>query len=385
MAKKKTYTRTGPKLSDKQKKKEARQRKSAAKKMRSGDTLAAFLNRSPVATLPLTPEEELIRQASVAGDFAAIHQVWPFDRRLWARKTPLGKYRFNIIDGGTGPEIQYVPFSESDLINFLNGPWMQQNPQTGYAGLVHPRRNMRKHPLRPDKKLKELSKKQSNAGNTRAANIFPGTYIYGPVLTSTWEKVREPVAVAALAVASVYLGPAVYAKFSAAFAKGAATSGTAAATSTAATGGATSAAASTVATSAGLFSKAKAASATLLGYVNKGRTVKAIVEGKVPPPPVSIEGDSFRDWAFDIAQKEMTDELQRQLTRQEEQQLKLEIAAMQRELAAIVPPGTPMSPNPNVPASVQQKSVELAMREKQGQDSMLLALAIAVPIILTLV
>ena len=53
---------------------------------------------------------------------------------------------------------------------------------------------------------------------------------------------------------------------------------------------------------------------------------------------------------------------------------------MQAELVALMPRNVSATPNQDVPAEVQAKSAELALREKQVQDSMLAALAIAVPV-----
>ena len=101
-----------------------------------------------------------------------------------------------------------------------------------------------------------------------------------------------------------------------------------------------------VAAKATFFTKVKAGSATLLSVVNKARTVEAIAKGELPPPPISIKGESFRDWMFITAKEKMQEEameagqeyIARKMTAKEEAALKAEIAQMQRELIRLMPP-----------------------------------------------
>lgn len=122
----------------------------------------------------------------------------------------------------------------------------------------------------------------------------------------------------------------------------------------------------------------------LISTVNDARTVKAIVEGERPPPPIAVTEGNFTLWAFQAAQQELEKHLQRKMQRAEEAALLAEIKAMQREIAARVPADAPKSPDPRVPAPVQEKSAQLAAERKQAQNNVLRAAAIGLPLAILL-
>lgn len=350
------------KLSTKKgRKKEAKARRKAQKALKSGNSLLSILNRSPVASLPLSPEEELIRQMSVAGDFVSLNKVWPLSVRTWSKKIPLGKYRFTIENG----QKVYLPWTDTDLQRFLNGPWVTRNPKTGFAPLIHPKRKKR-----ADKaaRLNQFSKKQSNRAAKFSPNdprhvldIYPGEYVFGPAEESTWTKARGPVAVAAAIVASVYFGPAVLAKLKALAAAHAG-------------GGAAGAGAAKGA----LASKVAAGSKTLLSYAGKAATIKAVADGTLPPPPMDVNDPDFTDWAVQVAGDEWLQDYGESMTEDDEQIVRDQIQDLQRRLAA-TSYGTPVQPSPYLPPQL----IEVAKEKKAEQNSgVLLALAALAGLIL---
>lgn len=376
---KKKYVRVGPKRSSKEKRRIVKRLRKEQIKLKTGNSLYALLNSAHVATLPLSPEEELIRQASVAGDFKAINEVWPISRRFWLKKIPLGKYRFEIVNG----QISYIPFTEADIMRYITGPWTIQDPITGLAPMIHPRRNLKKNPINHAKTLKRFMKSVRKAGTTRAAGIFPGQFIYQSMRESTWTKIRKPVVIAAAVVASVYLGPQILAAVKSAYASamasltgGGAAAGTAA--GTAAGGAGAGAAATGIGAKATLGAKIFAGAKTMTGYVNNARTIKAIAGGKMPPPPIGVSGDSFREWTFIEAKNQMEKELQRQITKDEEKEMRREIAQMQYELERLVPPRTPIQPSP----ALSPQIVQMQASEQKNMELVKMALMVGVPLLL---
>ena len=208
---------------------------------------------------------------------------------------------------------------------------------------------------------------------------------------SLWVKIRKPLAIAAGIVAAVYLGPVVVEKIGAAVGGGGAGAGGAAAgTGAGATATGTGVAAGTgagaKAGTATFFSKVKAGSKTLLKYVNRARSIKAIADGELPPPPIGIPGSSFREWATIVAKEQIVkaakeealergvEYIQRKMTEKEERKLREEIAAMQRELERLIPKEVkemPPEPAPQVPTPVKVIQEQEAQRALDAQDLLL--------------
>lgn len=141
----------------------------------------------------------------------------------------------------------------------------------------------------------------------------------------------------------------------------------------------TAAKSGTVATG-GLFDSIKATSNKILGFVNQGRTVAAIANGEIPPPPVSLTGNSFLEWAFNVGKDELVKKYQRNLTRAEEEALAAEIRAMQNQLAATTPVNLPKTPSPAMPVQVQERQQTIVIEnKKQSEDMTGTILMIALP------
>jgi hypothetical protein len=188
-------------------------------------------------------------------------------------------------------------------------------------------------------------------------------------------------AIAVGAVTAVALGKAALAKGMGALSKGA---GVVSGSGTAATASASAVAEATAQTS-GLFAQIKASGNKLLGFINQGRTINAIANGELPPPPISITGNSFTEWALAVAQDEMIKTHQRKMTRAEEEMLRLEIEAMQRDMARRVPENFPKSPSSEVPIQIQLKQAEMLQENKSDAETLQLALTIGIPILAMLI
>lgn len=363
-----------------------------------------ILNKVNPAVLPLNSVEESFRQASVAGDFLAMNRLMIISKWRWNETTPLGKYRFNIVNG----QKQYVAFSDQDILNFLSGPWFTPN-RYGYANMIEPGASCDINHM-----ADLFIAGQRGVVNSYSPNdwqyvfpIYPGLYICQVYKGSTWVRWRATVWTAVGIVAAIYLGPIILDKVaagatasSAEVSGGIVGAGTKAGTVTAVTTKATTAAAittkagaiaATAAETTTFFQTVQSGGNALLEYVNKARTIEAIANGEMPPPPISIVGDTFTDWAMTVVKDQIAKEAQqramelgqeyiaRKLTEAEEAQLRAEIQAMQAELAALMPAGISATPDARVPAEVQAASAALALKEKQAQDAWLMALAIAVP------
>lgn len=350
-------------MSKKERRRIAKQAKRAQKQLkRSGGTgFIGELNKPGAAVFPLSPIAEQFRLASVAGDFSSMNAIAPFGTKAWLPKTSLGKYRFSVENG----RAIYIPWSDQDVDLFLAGPWLVRNPATGLAPLIHPRRtraiNFPKISMTYKKGQAKVARKYQATDSRHVYPIRPGNYIVGHGIKSTWVKIRTPVIIAGAIVAAVYLGPAVVAKIKAMGVEGAA---------------ATEAASGTVATTATTSAKIFAGAQQLTNYVNQARTVEAIVNGEMPPPPIGVTGDSFREWAFDVAKDEFMKETQRQMTAAEEAQLQREIAQMQTELERLIPANTPMQPSAGVPFAVQ----ETMAKQKTDSAQLNQIITIAIPV-----
>lgn len=203
--------------SKKEREKIAKRAKKAKKKFSKGlkkgraTGFTAELNKRGSVPFPLSAQAESLRAASVAGNFIAMNEIAPFGPAAltWAQWTPLGKYRFTLQNG----KPVWIPWSEQDYTNFLNGPWLVRDPNTGLAPLLHPRRKVA---FDKGAKLKKLvrnaeksARKYPNTDPRHTSGLNVGEYTYKHGLDSTWVKIRAPVMIAVAIVASVYLGPAI--------------------------------------------------------------------------------------------------------------------------------------------------------------------------------
>lgn len=370
--------------------------------IKTGEAARLIMNsQAPTARLPLGAYQEKMRVAMYAADFEAFNKLLVISKFGWGANVPLGMYRFSVVGG----KRIYKPFSDVDLARLFE--YMAGATNTyGYNRFAEPGSSCDWNVLLNQYVNMQIAA-QKNYPTTdwrHIVEIYPGRYICQVYKPSLWVKIRKPVVAAVAIVAAIYLGPIVMAKIGEGAAAGA--GGTAAAagaeattiavtgvTATAATATATvavttaevAAAVTTAAQAGGLLATAQ----QVVGYVNQVRTVAAIVQGELPPPPIGISGSSFTEWALDIAKDELikevqertgeylTDKAKRELIAAEEARLKAEIEAMQAELAKLVPPGTPIMPSDALDADVRARIIALQEieRQRQNQNTMLLALA----------
>lgn len=95
---------------------------------------------------------------------------------------------------------------------------------------------------------------------------------------------------------------------------------------------------------ASIVTKAKAIAPKVVKAVNAARTVEAVANGEMPPPPVELEGDNFKEWGASLAEQylerrvsergEQMAEAERALA---EQQIRNEMERLQREAQARLP------------------------------------------------
>lgn len=316
-----------------------------------------------VAGPTLTPLGKEFQRMTLARDWDALFNFLPAPH--WGQYGMLGKYSF--VDQN-GKRI-YKPFTKDEIRRFVFSPHYTVQP--GWT-CTDEQREMGVNALY---KAGETHKAKFAPTDWRHIwPIYPGwgypgqRYGCEKYQPSTWVKIRKPVVAAALITTAVFVGPAVLAKAKALTAGGSAATGSAAS-------GAASAATGAAATT-GTGSAILAGSQKLVGVLNKANTVKAIAEGKLPPPPISIAGDSWREWATIVAKEEIKTEakeraqqlgmeyVERKLTEKEERALQAEIADLQRKLLAITPkdvvnmPPDPSADLSNAITNIQRKEVK---------------------------
>jgi hypothetical protein len=138
------------------------------------------------------------------------------------------------------------------------------------------------------------------------------------------KKLKKIAAVAAIVVGAVFLGPMVAGAFKAVMAKGAIAGKLAAAGK-----------AAKLAKLAKIATTAAKVMPKVIQGVNAVRTVAAIRDGEVPPPPIELEGSRFTDYAAAIGTNLAQTELQQQGQAVDERQralLEADMAAEVREL-----------------------------------------------------
>ncbi len=337
----------------------------------------------------LSPWAKYFQKIILARDYDTLFSVLPLE--YWQPGWQLGKYSFRDVErkvyqisqrflpGGGTPTIttvrEYVPFSEASIKRFVYGPYYQVNPAHNEG--VCP-------PDQLDAGFAHYWGKTKAAaeGNrvTDRAHIFPiapGNYLCDLPEKSLWVKIRSKVYIAVAVVAAIYLGPIVLEKV------GALIPGSAPAGAGAGAGSAATAAETTT-----FFSKVKSVADSALTYYNRVQQVQAIARGELPPPPIGIAGAGFREVAFNLVKKEITDAakakaaelgvqyIQKKMTEREERKIKAEIAELQRQLDAITPADTPMAPAPELAPEIQQ----IMVKEKVSSEETNNFLTIAVPL-----
>jgi hypothetical protein len=310
---------------------------------------------------PLSPIGKEFQKIVLARDWDALFNYLPI--KYWKRLDTLGKYSFKDVNGRR----VYIPFTKDEVTRYVFSPYYSIQP--GYVCSDAQRQ------LGVNANMKGMNRHGQKFGKNDPRVIWPihpgwgyGSQRYGceKPKKSTWVKIRHKVAAAAVIVAAVYLGPAIVAKVKTVLGGAA--------------GGGTGATATSTVTQATTFQKVQAGTKTLLGYVNKARTIEAVVKGELPPPPIGIPGTSFRDWAFIVAKEEIKKEaidiameagqkyIAKKMTAREEAKLKAEIAEMQKQLIKLTPPevrNMPVEPPKELPAAIKKIQV---IEEKKKSD-----------------
>lgn len=357
----------------------------------------------------LSARGKILRNIIIRRDWDTLFKLFPVapDSRgpgVWQKHWSLSKYSFT----GDGANKRYVAWTEPDIRNWIFSPYYTIAPghecsdaqrNTGVAAYM---------------KAQARHKQKFNPSIYHYVwPIYPGrgygdqTYGCQRDKDSWWVEHRKVVVAAVAVVAAVYLGPIIAAKIGAGGVEAAAggAAGTGGGTAAGGIVGAGTKAGAAVITKAGagaaittkatgaviaiqsaaeagtLFSKVQAG----VKLVNQARTIDSIIKGEMPPPPIGISGSNFTEWALDIAKKELIDEvqertgeyltkkMQEELIKKEEAELRAEIERMQRELAAIIPPGTPIMPSPELSNDVRARIAAMQNIERQrGQQNMIL-------------
>lgn len=126
----------------------------------------------------------------------------------------------------------------------------------------------------------------------------------------------------------------------------------------------------------------KTALASALGtaekVINTKRTIDAVVNGELPPPPISLGDGSLTDFASKTGEKILQDQLQRQLTEAEEKMMLAEIERQRQYLAQFEPAHAPVvnSGLPSQLTAAQKDRADQVLEQKEGAQGILLALAI---------
>lgn len=343
----------------------ARQRDALVAIARSGPVNPPAAGASPFKQSQFKKSEQL-RQLFLSGNWETIFDRIPFFywKDFTKPRIKIAAFRFVLQNG----KKVYVPYSDAELVALAQRahpvPPMYSPPQSQ-------RENIAKDLIA---KQKQAAQNYPESDQRHVLQTYPTDVTVERPKPSTWETLKKPVLIAAGIIAAAYLGPIVVDKIGGYFGQSAATS----------TGTSTETAKAT------FFQQVKSGANNVLQYVNKARTVEAIAKGELPPPPIGITGNSFKEWVFNVAKQEIQNEakqkaaelgqeyIQRELTKQEEQKIRDEIATMQRELERLIPETLPKEPSPNVPSIVQKRMID----EKQASEQMNNILLVAAPLAL---
>lgn len=329
---------------------------------------------------PLSEREKLLQKVILARDFDTLFELIPLSE--WKPRWQMGKYSFVQKNG----QRFYVPWTEQDLADFIYS--RHYTIQPGYtcpesqldAGLrAHWSKQQAHKAIYPSTDWKHIWPMYPGGG-------YPGQGFgcekYRP---STWVKIRKKVYIAVAVVAAVYLGPMVLEKVGSMLASGA---GGGAGAGGAGAGAAGASAAGGVATAAETTTFLATVKSAVTVY-NETNSVVHIVQGKSPPPPIGITGNTFKAAALNAVKEEVKkkaiDEamkagikyVQKKMTAKEEAKIKAEISELQRRMAELVPPGTPMMPSPELPENDRKKirEIQLVQAKREQNNMALLALA----------
>lgn len=319
---------------------------------------------------------ESLRLASLADNWPAFFRMIP-PREFSHIKTPqygptypVTKFRFRW---GTDGKPRYVPMTLESWRQYFGHPqrgrWIQNSPFL----FVCPPEWAEYHAQDKFRVSQAATEQYPDTSPKHVWAFTPSQFVCVRHGGSIWVKIRKPLLIgAAIVTGAVFLGPAL---------------GGAATTATTGTAGAVAGSGAAASTTS-LFTTIKASTKTLLTYVNKARTINAIVHGELPPPPIGIPGSSFTDWAMIVAKEAVIREakeyamekgieyVQREMTKREEAKLRAEIEAIQRQLVALIPKDTPIESSPDLLPETRAKISQMQAIEKDRGQTTLITLGL---------
>jgi hypothetical protein len=348
----------------------------------------------------LTPWAKYFQKIILARDYDTLFRILPLE--VWGSRWKLGKYSFRDVDkkvyqisqrflpGGGTPTIttvrEYVPFGENSIKRFAMSPYFKVSP--AYADGICPPERLERYISRAWAATKAAAEGNRVTDRAHIRDIWPGRVQCAPPQASLWVRIRSKVYIAVAVVAAIYLGPIVMEKVGALIPGGTPGAATGEIVGAGAKAGAVTTKAGAAATKASFFSKVKSVADTALTWYNRVEQVKAIANGELPPPPIGIPGATFREVAFNIVKKEITEAakakaaelgvayIEKKMTEREERKIKAEIADLQRQLDAITPAATPMQPAPELSPVIQKVMVQEKVKSAETNNF----LSIAVPL-----
>ena len=334
-----------------------------------------------------------------------------------AGKTPSplfnwGAYRFTVKDWNKIPSnrnamdiappwkygVKAKPFTRADLKKILA---LYKHEDGG------PRKDKR-----GDQKLNMYLAQQKKQLAPTSGAVQRGVRYHLPAFLATNTKeprkikdqIVKAVVIAGAATGIALLGNAIIAKVAAGGAKAAAAgaAGNAGATGAVTTTGATSAAATatgvgastggaaaltgSVGKAAGLAgaigAKAKAAAPIAEKVINGTRTVRAVLNGEMPPPPISLGDGSFTDYATLVGEQLIEREFQRKLEKQEADLLAAYTEQYRQQLARYEPAHAPVvnsGLHPQLTDAQRQRANEALAAG--GDDWLKIGIAVGLPIV----
>lgn len=318
---------------------------------------------------PYSPMQERLRILTLQRDWGKLFDEFPYE--LW-RDIPLNKWSFRIKNG----KREYVPFTDAEMRDFY---FNHHRTKEGWACSRDQSQGFLNRAIRNQRARIAAHPKTSQK---YAEYIYPAAFCEEPeedFKDKAVDVLKKAAVVGAVATGAVFLGPAVIGAAGKGLATvgGAIKAGAGAIASGAGSlfgGGAAQAAtaeATKEAAKGTLLSTASSAIPKIVEQVNNARMIKAIAEGKVPPPPISLRGDNFTEWAMNAAIEDLKEKQQREITEQEKRQLRLMIQQLQNDMVRQVPPDYPMQPMPEVPTQVQ--AAQAATKERNQLTQTILA------------
>lgn len=116
--------------------------------------------------------------------------------------------------------------------------------------------------------------------------------------------------------------------------------------------------------------------------VNQTRTVVAIAKGEIPPPPISLEGDSFTEWGMSLAKQKLEKEMGEKMNEAQEAEARAYMESIQNRAAQTLPPNYVGQAPQQIDIRVQRAQETQAINDGQDRNTLLIAAAVGVPLLL---